>query len=405
MERIAKANQKVTVMKRPMIAVCAVSGTALFFISQRHASTNAIIKSKRCIRNGIKKPVRPIFSLIAAIFISGKIHSKKHKEKQNLISPPHINVVLKILYFLCMKRIKMILYDACPCCGQKNIASVLSAEDYTVSHERFEIWECKDCTVRFTQNIPGINEIVTYYQSENYISHSDTSKGIINKLYHKVRNRTLLKKRNMIKKVTGKSVGSILDVGCGTGAFLNTMRQSGWQITGLEPDETARTKAKELYNLHLESSEKLFSLPVNSFDAITMWHVLEHVHDLHIYIKKLKELLKPGGKLFIAVPNYTSYDAKVYKEFWAAYDVPRHLYHFSPASMRKLLATHNIEIISIRPMWYDSFYVSMLSEKYKTGSSNILKAFITGGFSNLKSISDKEKCSSVIYISNTSGPL
>ena len=292
----------------------------------------------------------------------------------------------------------MILYDTCPCCGQKNIVSVLSAEDYAVSHERFEIWECKDCTARFTQNVPGINEISSYYQSDNYISHSDTTEGIINKVYHKVRNRTLIKKRNMVREITGKSIGSLLDVGCGTGAFLNTMHQSGWQITGLEPDETARRKAKELYNLDLETPEKLFSLPGNSFDAITMWHVLEHVHELHRYIETLKNLLKPGGKLFIAVPNYTSYDAKAYKEFWAAYDVPRHLYHFSPASMRTLLAMHNMEVISMKPMWYDSFYVSMLSEKYKTGISNILKAFITGGVSNLKATSDKEKCSSVIYV-------
>lgn len=295
----------------------------------------------------------------------------------------------------------MILYDACPCCGQKNITSVLSAEDYTVSHERFEIWECKDCTIRFTQNIPGLNEIGPYYQSENYISHSDTNEGIINKLYHKVRNRTLIQKRNTIKKFIGKSTGSLLDVGCGTGAFLYTMQQSGWEITGLEPDETARTKAKELYKLNLDSSEKLFSLPAESFDAITMWHVLEHVHQLHNYIKRLRELLKPGGKLFIAVPNYTSYDAKVYKEFWAAYDVPRHLYHFSPASMYKLLSLHNMQVDAIKPMWYDSFYVSMLSEKYITGKSNILTAFVIGAISNFKAMFNKEKCSSVIYIASS----
>src|ERR1017187_8342842 len=153
----------------------------------------------------------------------------------------------------------MILYDACPCCGQKNITSALSAQDYTLSHDRFEIWECKNCTIRFTQNIPGINEIGAYYHSENYISHSDTDEGIINKLYHKVRNRTLIQKRRMVEKITGKSIGSILDVGCGTGAFLDTMQQSGWEITGIEPDETARKKAKELYNLNLDSPEKLFS--------------------------------------------------------------------------------------------------------------------------------------------------
>lgn len=295
----------------------------------------------------------------------------------------------------------MILYDECPCCGQKNILPALSAVDYTVSHRRFEIRECKNCSLRFTQNVPGENEIGAYYQSANYISHSNTNEGFINKLYHKVRNRTLIQKGKMVEKVTGKATGSILDVGCGTGAFLNTMQNSSWQITGLEPDETARKKAWELYNLNLDIPGKLFSLPAQSFDVITMWHVLEHVHDLHNYMKTLKQLLKSGGKLFIAVPNYTCYDQKVYKEFWAAYDVPRHLYHFSPASMHKLLSIHNMQIDTLKPMWYDSFYVSMLSEKYKTGRSNILKAFITGGISNLKTILNTGKCSSVIYIASS----
>jgi 2-polyprenyl-3-methyl-5-hydroxy-6-metoxy-1,4-benzoquinol methylase len=298
----------------------------------------------------------------------------------------------------------MIFYDTCPCCGQKNISPALSAEDYTVSHEKFEIWECKDCTIRFTQNVPAVNKIGTYYQSESYISHSETNEGIINKLYHRVRNRTLIQKRKMVKKITGKPIGTILDVGCGTGAFLHIMQQSGWGTMGLEPDERARKKAKELYNLNLEGPEKLYSLPVKSFDAITMWHVLEHVHGLNNYIERVKELLKPGGKLLIAVPNYTCYDEKVYKEFWAAYDVPRHLYHFSPASMHKALSNHNMQIDSLKPMWYDSFYVSMLSERYKAGKSNILKAIITGGISNLKALFNEENCSSVIYIACPKNP-
>ncbi|MEP6950998.1 MAG: class I SAM-dependent methyltransferase [Ginsengibacter sp.] len=292
----------------------------------------------------------------------------------------------------------MILYNSCPCCGQKNIAQVLTAEDYTVSHRRFEVWECKNCSLRFTQNVPDPAEISAYYQSENYISHSDTNEGFINKLYHKVRKRTLTQKRKLVENETGKSSGGILDVGCGTGAFLHTMDEAGWKITGLEPDEGARKKALELYGLHLSNSEKLFSLPAMSFDAITMWHVLEHVHELHAYIARLKELLNPGGKLFIAVPNYTCYEEKIYKEYWAAYDVPRHLYHFSPASMNSLLSLHGMQVKSIRPMWYDSFYVSMLSEKYKTGKTHYLKAFIEGAISNFKTLANREKCSSVIYV-------
>src|SRR5665647_197479 len=294
----------------------------------------------------------------------------------------------------------MIVYDSCPNCGEKNISFVFSVKDYTVSGERFEIWECKNCTQRFTQNIPGKEEIGKYYQSENYISHSDTSKGLINYIYHKVRKRTLVQKRKLIENATGKKTGNILDVGCGTGAFLHAMVNAKWNITGLEPDSKAREKALELYGLQLEQIEKFYSLPVQTFDAITMWHVLEHVHDLHDYINQLNKLLKPGGKLFIAVPNYTSYDAAIYKEFWAAYDVPRHLYHFSPESMKKLLNTHGMKIEMMKPMWYDSVYVSMLSEQYKTGRPHPVKALISGLISNFKTLSKKEKCSSVIYVAS-----
>lgn len=292
----------------------------------------------------------------------------------------------------------MIAYISCPNCGNENISFVLSAKDYTVSGEQFEIWECKNCTQRFTQNIPGKEEIGKYYQSENYISHSDTSKGLINNLYHKVRKRTLLQKRNLVENTTGKKAGSILDIGAGTGAFLHTMKLSNWKITGLEPDESARKKAVELYDLNLKKTEEFVCLPAESFDAITMWHVLEHVHDLHEYIQQLRFLLKAEGKIFIAVPNYMSYDAQHYKQFWAAYDVPRHLYHFSPKSMKTLLESHEMKVDKMKPMWYDSVYVSMLSEQYKTGKSHPASALISGIFSNVKALFNTQRCSSIIYI-------
>ena len=294
----------------------------------------------------------------------------------------------------------MIVYKSCPNCGDTQIFNVLSVKDHTVSDEEFEIWECKNCTLRFTQNVPNQENIGKYYQSENYISHSDTSKGFINNLYHKVRKRTLVQKKKLIEKTTGKQTGNILDVGAGTGAFLNTMKNAGWRYTGLEPDKTAREKAFELYGIHLQESENIYSLPSESFDAITLWHVLEHVHGLHKYVEQLKDLLLPDGKLFIAVPNYTSGDEKIYDEFWAAYDVPRHLYHFSPKSMEILLNIHELRLEKIKPMWYDSVYVSMLSEKYKTGDSHPVRAFINGMISNLEAVSDKTKCSSLIYIAS-----
>ena len=292
----------------------------------------------------------------------------------------------------------MIHYTHCPVCLAKNIAPQLTTKDYTVSQKEFVVWHCSNCTARFTQDVPEQNEIGMYYQSDNYISHSDTKKGFINTLYHAVRKRTLNKKKQLVIDKVGMLKGEILDIGCGTGAFLNTMKTAGWGITGVEPDEIARKKAQELYNINPQQPDKLFQLQPALYHAITMWHVLEHVHELHAYIKQLANLITPQGKIFIAVPNYTSKDAAIYKEHWAAYDVPRHLYHFSPASMQQLLTAYNLKLFTIKPMWYDSFYVSMLSEKYKNGKGNIIKAFCYGFISNLKAMGDKSKCSSVIYV-------
>jgi len=258
------------------------------------------------------------------------------------------------------------------------------------------IWYCSDCTLCFTQDIPGQDSIGVFYASSDYISHSDTKEGIINRLYHLVRKRTLASKKTLVVSVTGTNRGNVLDIGCGTGAFLHAMKAAGWTITGLEPDPSARAKAMELYAVNPQEPGRRFELPAASFAAITMWHVLEHVHELHAYLKRIGELLAPGGKLFIAVPNYTSADAKAYKEYWAAWDVPRHLYHFSPGSMERLLSLHGMKLESVRPMWFDSFYVSMLSEKYRGG--NIIRAFFNGLLSNLNAIGNHRKCSSVIYI-------
>ena len=292
----------------------------------------------------------------------------------------------------------MIHYTGCPICNSNNIEQQLSAKDHTVSQNFFFIWHCNACTARFTQDVPGQDAIRAYYASENYISHSDTKKGIINSLYHMVRKRTLGAKRKLVVNETGITKGAILDIGCGTGAFLNTMKEAGWNITGLEPDTVARAKASELYSIQPQESSKLFELTAASFNAITMWHVLEHVHELHAYIKQIEKLLAPGGKAFIAVPNYTSKDAAMYAAHWAAYDVPRHLYHFSPQSMETLLAQHGLKLTSVKPMWFDSFYVSMLSEQYKNGKGNIIKAVINGFMSNLGAWGNTRKCSSVIYV-------
>jgi len=292
----------------------------------------------------------------------------------------------------------MIHYTGCPVCNSQSIQAQLAAKDHTVSQKEFSIWHCNACTARFTQDVPAPDAIAAYYASENYISHSDTKKGIINSLYHLVRKRTLGAKRRLVINETGVMKGNILDIGCGTGAFLNTMQLAGWSITGLEPDAVARTKAAALYQIQPQEPGKLFEFTYGSFHAITMWHVLEHVHELHAYIKQAGALLAPNGKLFIAVPNYMSKDADIYGANWAAYDVPRHLYHFSPESMEKLLSIHGLQLRTIKPMWFDSFYVSMLSEQNKNGRGNLTRAVFNGFVSNVKAWGNVRRCSSVIYV-------
>ncbi|MGI8637061.1 MAG: class I SAM-dependent methyltransferase, partial [Segetibacter sp.] len=297
----------------------------------------------------------------------------------------------------------IINYDHCLCCGSAAISKVFTCKDFAVSKEQFEIWKCGTCTFRFTQNVPAANYIGPYYQSSAYISHSDTKKGLVNNLYHLVRSFTLRAKQKLITRVTGLSEGVLLDIGAGTGAFANKMTRSNWNVTALEPDEFAREKALSNYKVELNELAALNDLVGETFDAITLWHVLEHVHDLNEYLEKFLEILKPEGKLVVAVPNYTSYDASYYKEYWAAYDVPRHLYHFSPKSMQVLLDKKGFVLETIEPMWFDSFYVSMLSEKYRRDKQNFINAIWIGLISNLKARSDREKCSSVIYVIRKKG--
>jgi 2-polyprenyl-3-methyl-5-hydroxy-6-metoxy-1,4-benzoquinol methylase len=294
--------------------------------------------------------------------------------------------------------LSLISYTHCPVCTSGDIKKSLIAKDYTVSQESFEVWHCGHCSLRFTQHIPDANAIAKYYQSSAYISHSDTQEGLVNKLYHFVRNHTLKTKRKLVEQAAQKNKGSLLDVGAGTGAFSHAMQTAGWNITALEPDDGARKTALEKYKLQLQHPEELYQLSAKQFDAVTMWHVLEHVHDLHGYLKCFHSVLKDDGVLIIAVPNYTSHDAKHYAESWAAYDVPRHLYHFSPASMQKLASVEGFTVKEYKPMWFDSFYVSMLSEQYKNGKGNLIGAFFTALISNIKAFSNSKKCSSVIYV-------
>ena len=289
-------------------------------------------------------------------------------------------------------------YSHCPVCSSTQINPLVTIKDHSVSGESFVLWQCSQCSLRFTQDVPDADSIAPYYKSEAYISHTNTSKGLINKAYQTVRGYTLKQKAKLIQKHTGRQQGKLLDVGAGTGAFLLQMKKEGWEITGVEPDADARKVALKEHGMPLLETGCMQTLPPAHFDAITLWHVLEHVHNLHAEVERLKSLLKQKGKLFIAVPNYQALDADIYKLYWAAYDVPRHLYHFAPASIEALMQQHGLKVVSTQPMWFDSFYISLLSSQYKNGKSRWIGSFISGVRSNLRALSDKNKCSSLIYI-------
>lgn len=288
-------------------------------------------------------------------------------------------------------------YTHCPVCNSPEIDPLLTVKDHSVSKEDFVVWQCRVCSLRFTQDVPDEDSISPYYGSPDYISHSNTNKGLMNKLYQSVRKLTLEQKAKLIIQHT-KASGRILDIGAGIGAFLSVMKEKGWQIKGIEPDEGARKNAAQLFGLTLEQPSELYGLNPDSYDAITLWHVLEHVHQLHPYVEQLKTLLTREGKIFIAVPNYTSVDAAAYRNYWAAYDVPRHLYHFTPKAIEKLMSGHGLKVVAKKPMWFDSFYISLLSSKYHKGSASWIGAGYNGVRSNLTALLNKDRCSSLIYI-------
>lgn len=257
---------------------------------------------------------------------------------------------------------------------------------------------CDDCTARFTTQVPAEEACGPYYNSPNYISHSNSTGDLTGYLYKLVRRYTLSEKRRIVQKTTGLPVGSILDVGCGIGAFGNTMRLAGWDVTGTEPNWDARQHAILRFKINALEPQALFTLPAGKFDVITLWHVLEHIYDLHNYLDKMHQLLKDKGHIILAVPNYTGTDATHYGPYWAAYDVPRHLYHFSPLSIQRLAQRHNFRVVRIKAMIFDAFYIALLSEQYKTGKKQWLSAIWQGLRTTFKSLVNKQRSSSLMYV-------
>jgi 2-polyprenyl-3-methyl-5-hydroxy-6-metoxy-1,4-benzoquinol methylase len=277
----------------------------------------------------------------------------------------------------------------------KNTKPFLKVKDYSVSQETFELLYDEELDMLITYPQPSLDKLPSYYESVDYISHTDGNKSMFEKMYQFVKSIALKNKLKLINSHSAK--GTILDIGAGVGDFLSVCKNDGWQTIGIEPSEKAKNIAK---SKGVSFVENLSELEDHSFDIITMWHVLEHVPNLEEQIAELKRLIKPNGTIIIAVPNFKSFDAKHYGQFWAAFDVPIHLWHFSKTAIQKLFAKEKLELIKVLPMKFDSFYVSLLSEKYKAGKMNFIKAFFVGLKSNLKGSRNSEYSSHIYVIKN-----
>lgn len=272
----------------------------------------------------------------------------------------------------------------------------LSVTDYSVSKEVFDLYYDETLDMLITHPQPSLDNLGKYYESIDYISHTDSKRSLFEKAYHFVKSVALKNKLNLINSLQ-PSKGRILDIGAGTGDFLLVAKENDWQTIGVEPSEKAKTIA---INKGVSFVENTAELENHSFDVITMWHVLEHVPNLDNQIKELKRLLKPNGSLIIAVPNFKSFDAKHYGKYWAAYDVPIHFWHFSKKAIKSLFEKESMQLEKTLPMKFDSFYVSLLSEKYKSGKMNFIKAFFIGLQSNWKAMKSFEYSSHIYVIKN-----
>ena len=288
--------------------------------------------------------------------------------------------------------------NTCPLCGGQQLEHALTCTDHYASGETFEVVCCVHCGFKMTQNAPVEAEIGRYYETPDYISHSDTQEGLMNRVYHRVRQHMLSKKATLVKRCSKLGEGKLLDYGTGTGYFADTMVRQGWQVKAIEKSAQARAFAKKQFGLEVDSEEALQQLPAETFDVVTLWHVMEHLEHLNEMWSTLYRILKANGVLIVAVPNPESYDAQKYKEWWAAYDVPRHLWHFTPSVMQQFGTKHGFLLEAQQPMPFDAFYVSMLTEKYKGSKLSFAKGMWTGTKAWFSALGKKERSSSMIYV-------
>lgn len=292
----------------------------------------------------------------------------------------------------------MVHLSKCPLCDSENITNYLRCRDHFLSGEIFELSRCRSCGFVFTQDHPDEKESAKYYESDEYLSHNTGSGGFVSLIYRISRKIMLIRKRRLIVRAAGMKTGRLLDMGSGSGHFLSAMKNAGWDVTGMEINDKARSLSEELFGLKVIPPGRIDALETGTYDCITLWHVLEHFHDPFFYAREIKRLLKDEGICIVALPNAASYDAAHYSGSWAAYDVPRHLWHFTPETFRLFSGKAGFHVKKILPLPPDVFYISVLSEKYKGSGIFFIKGIIRGIWFSVRSLFRKHRSSSLVYI-------
>ena len=288
----------------------------------------------------------------------------------------------------------------------KDLKHILTASDHLVTGKKFDVLKNLHTGILETHPRPNKEELPLYYESKNYASHSANNKpnGFLSFCYKQV--KVISTKRKIKICVNSLSVArknkkpTLLDVGCGTGDFLYSCHKHGWSVKGIENNSNAKNNLNAEISKHVVDDLKLLKATSEKFDVITMWHSLEHISDLDQTILEMKNLLSPDGVIIIACPNHKSFDAAFYKESWAAYDLPRHLWHFDKNAISELFSNYKIKLTKTLPMYWDSFYISIISEKIANKKNNYFKGFVIGLMSNLSALFSKEY-SSLIYVLKT----
>ena len=291
----------------------------------------------------------------------------------------------------------MVHHTTCPVCKSGDIVHNLRCRDHFLSGEYFELYKCSSCGFIFTQDHPGEENSGKYYESDEYASHN-TNKSISGLLYRVSRKIMLRKKLKLIRKTTGLNTGKLLDIGSGSGHFLSGMKNAGWEILGIEINDKTRYQSAAKFGLEVMKPEMISSLKPESFDCITLWHVLEHFQDPFSYVREIRRLLKPEGICIAAMPNCMSYDAMHYGSFWAAYDVPRHLWHFNSETFGRFSLKAGLKMIELHTLPLDVFYISLLSEKYKGTSMYIVQGLLRSLWFSFLSLFYRNRTSSLIFI-------